>query len=33
MTDSQGNPLEKVLPGQPGIITGLNYLQMQETNS
>ncbi|WP_416373750.1 hypothetical protein [Mycoplasmopsis felis] len=33
LTDSQGNPLEKVLPGQPGIITGLNYLQMQETNS
>ncbi|WP_416373369.1 hypothetical protein [Mycoplasmopsis felis] len=25
LTDSQGNPLEKVLPGQPGIITGLNY--------
>lgn len=25
LTDSQGNPLEKILPGQPGIITGLNY--------
>ncbi|AMD81335.1 translation initiation factor IF-2 [Mycoplasmopsis canis PG 14] len=25
LTDSQGNPIDKVIPGSPAIITGLNY--------